>query len=64
MLVTEIQKNIFRVVLGSAENETFYIRKNHRKTWLVAQNGITLDFAPSYDDALAIIVCLHNEATV
>jgi hypothetical protein len=64
MLVTTLQKNMYRVVLGSAENDTFYFRKNHRGNWLIKQNGITIDFATDYDDALVVIEKLHSEATV
>ena len=55
---------MYRVVLGSAENDTFYFRKNHRGNWLIKQNGITIDFATDYDDALVVIEKLHNEVSL
>jgi hypothetical protein len=63
MLINKIAANVYRVVLGSNENETYYVAKGFRGTWRVAQNGTNLDFAPTRTAAINAAISLHKGVT-
>ena len=63
MLINKIASNVYRVVLGSNENETYYVAKGFRGTWRIAQKGINLDFAPTRQAAINAAVELHKGVT-
>ena len=60
MLINKIASNVYRVVLGSNEKDTYYVAKGFRGTWRIAQQGINLDFAPSRQAAINAAIELHK----
>ena len=63
MLITKIQNNVFRLVLGSNENDTYYVAKSYRGTWKIANGGQVIDFAPTRQSAINRAVNLFKEVT-
>jgi hypothetical protein len=62
VMITKIQNNIFRLVLGTTESDVFYIAKGIRGSWKIAQSGTILDFANSKAEAIKLATQLHQGA--
>ena len=63
MIVDKLNSSTYRVILGSAEGQTYYIQKRKTGTWAVAQKGEILDFAPTRDQAINAAVSIFNGVT-
>jgi len=63
MIITKLNSSTYRVVLGSAENATYYIQKRKTGNWVVAQKGEIYDFAPTRDKAVDLAISLFKAVT-
>ena len=52
MIVSKFNSTTFKVVLGFADGETYYIQKGKTGAWKIAQKGQILDFASTRDQAI------------
>jgi hypothetical protein len=62
MTIFKLKTNIFRVVFGSDEFDTYYIAKTNSGVWRIAQSGLTIDFAPTKKDAINVALTLSKAA--
>ena len=63
MIINKLNSSTYRVILGSAEGQTYYIQKRKTGTWAVAQKGAILDFAPTRDQAINAAVSIFKGVT-
>ena len=63
MIITKLNSSTYRVVLGSAENATYYIQKRKNGNWAVAQKGQIFDFAPTRDKAVDLAISFFSAVT-
>jgi hypothetical protein len=63
MLVTLIQKNVYRVILGSNQEDIYYVSKGRTGSWKINHQGITIDFAKNRDDAINLAVTIQKGVT-
>ena len=64
MLITKLTANVYRVVLGSNEIDTFYVAKSFKGAWKIANNGQILDFAATRQEAINLAINLHKEVAI
>ncbi len=63
MTVTKLNSSTYKVILGSAEGQTYYIQKRKTGTWAVAQKGAILDFAPTRNQAIDAAITIFKGVT-
>ena len=63
MVINKLNSSTYRVILGSAEGQTYYIQKRKTGTWAVAQKGAILDFAPTRNQAIDVAITIFKGVT-
>ena len=63
MIITKLNSSTYKVILGSAEGQTYYIQKRKTGTWAVAQKGAILDFAPTRNQAIDAAITIFKGVT-
>ena len=63
MIINKLNSSTYRVILGSAEGQTYYIQKRKTGNWVVAQQGSILEFAPTRDQAINAAVSIFKGIT-
>jgi len=64
MIVSKFNSTTYKVVLGSADGETYYIQKGKTGAWKIAQKGQILDFAATRNQAIDKAICLFKGGLV
>lgn len=60
MLITKINSNIYRLILGTNEQDSYYIHKSKTGTWSVRQSGEVLEFAPTKQLAIQLAQTIYG----
>ena len=50
--IIPVSKTVFRVLMSTKESDVFYVAKK-RNTWVIANQGQIIDFAPNKSMAIA-----------